>query len=184
MSIIEIILIGIGLSMDAFAVSICKGLSLKSINIKNSIIVGLYFGIFQGLMPILGYLLGINFESFITSIDHYIVFILLLILGINMIKDSLNTNEELNDKLDFKTMLVLSVATSIDALAVGISFAFLQVNIIISSLIITMITFIFCSIGVIVGNKVGNKCGSKAMMLGGIILILIGIKILIEHLFF
>ena len=183
MNTIEILLIGISLAMDAFAVAICKGLALKKINIKNCIIVGIYFGLFQGIMPIIGFILGISFQEIITKVDHWIAFVFLSVLGINMIKDSLSKEHEALDNLvNFKTMFGLSIATSIDALAIGITFAFLNVNIISSSIIITITTFIISIIGVIIGNKVGNKFEKKAEFLGGIILLIIGIKILLEHL--
>lgn len=183
MSIIELILISIGLAMDALAVSICKGLSMKKFSLKKPIIIGLYFGIFQGLMPLIGYLLGHSFEKYITSIDHWVAFILLFIIGFNMIKEVLSDeNNTYNDKVDFKTMLPLAIATSIDALAVGITFAFLKVNIIPAILLITIITLIISVIGVKIGNTFGNKYEKKAQIAGGIILIIIGIKILLEHL--
>ena len=166
--------------MDAFAVSLCKGLSFKNNNIKKSIIVATYFGLFQMIMPILGYLFGINFQLLVQNIDHYIVFILLSIIGINMIKENNNDN---NDNTNFKTMIILSIATSIDALAVGISFAFLNINIISSTIIIGIITFFISFIGTTIGNKFGKKIGNKARIIGGITLIIIGIKILFEHLY-
>ena len=185
MGFIEIIITSIGLAMDAFATAICKGLAIKKINLKKCIIVGLYFGIFQGIMPILGYMLGYSFESIIKSIDHWLVLILLLIIGINMIKESLSNNEESsNDKIDVKNMLPLALATSIDALAVGITFAFLKVNIIKSSIIIAVITMLLTLLGVIIGNKFGKKYKHKAQFVGGFILIFIGIKIFIEHTIF
>lgn len=183
MNNLEIFLIGVGLAMDAFAVAVCKGLSMKQIKMNKSIIVGGYFGIFQGLMPIIGYILGVSFQEIITKVDHWISFILLAVIGINMIKDSFSKEtENLNDRTNFKTMLPLSIATSIDALAIGITFAFLKVNIIIAALIITITTFLISIIGVIIGNKVGNKLEKKAETFGGIILVLIGLKILLEHL--
>lgn len=183
MGILEIILIGIGLSMDAFAVSICKGLSMKKINWKKVFIIGGYFGVFQAIMPIIGYFLGTTFESFVTQIDHWIAFILLAIIGANMIRESFNEEcDNCNDRVDFKTMIVLAIATSIDALAIGITFAFFEVNLLVTTLIIGIITFIICLLGTIIGNKFGSKYGSKAELVGGIILILIGIKILLEHL--
>ncbi len=183
MTLTEIILISIGLAMDAFAVSICKGLSIKKINWKVICIVGLYFGIFQAGMPIIGYFLGKGFESFVTKIDHWIAFILLSFIGINMIKEAFSKDENINgDDLSFKTMIILAIATSIDALAVGITFAFFDVNIIFSISMIGIITFILSAIGVILGNKFGNKYEKKSQLLGGLILIIIGIKILIEHL--
>lgn len=157
---------------------------MKKINIKKSITVGLYFGIFQGLMPIIGYLLGTTFSDLITSIDHWIAFVLLTSIGANMIRESFSKEEDsCNDKVDFKTMFPLSIATSIDALAIGITFAFLKVNIIVSSSIITITTLNLSVIGVILGNKFGTKYKSKAEFLGGLVLVLMGIKILIEHLY-
>ncbi len=183
MGIIEIILIGIGLAMDAFAVSICKGLSMKKMEWKKAIIIGLYFGIFQGLMPLIGYVFGIGFENKIKSVDHWIAFILLCFIGINMIKESFKKNDkDADDKIDFKTMIILAIATSIDALTVGVTFAFLDVNILLSVIIISIITFFLSIIGVKIGNVFGDKYESKAEFTGGIILILIGLKILIEHL--
>ena len=183
MGILEIVLIGIGLAMDAFAVSICKGLSMSKLDWKKAFIIALYFGGFQALMPIIGYFLGINFSDLVTSIDHWIAFILLSIIGGNMIKESFDDEEEKrNDMVDFKTMIVLAIATSIDALAVGITFAFLKANILISAIFIGIITFLISLFGVKIGNKFGDKFQNKAELLGGIILILIGLKILLEHL--
>ena len=183
MGVLEIVLISIGLAMDAFAVSICKGLSMKKMSWKKAVIVALYFGIFQGLMPVIGYLLGTSFESFVTKIDHWIAFGLLTLIGINMLKEAFsNEAESCNDNVDFKTMVVLAIATSIDALAIGITFAFLQVNIVLASLMIGVITFVICIIGVKIGNKFGDKYERKAETVGGLILIIMGIKILLEHL--
>ena len=183
MSLIEIILIGIGLAMDAFAVSICKGLAMKKMSWKNAIIIAGYFGIFQAIMPLIGFLLGTRFAGAIEKVDHWIAFILLTVIGINMIKEALKSTEEsMNDKIDVKTMLILAIATSIDALAVGITFAFLKVNILISIIIIGTITFIISLIGVKLGNVFEGKLKDKAEILGGIILIGIGLKILLEHL--
>lgn len=183
MGFVEILLIGISLAADAFAVAVCKGLSLKKFSIKKGLIVGLYFGIFQGLMPVIGYLLGTTFKDLITSIDHWIAFVLLGTIGANMIREAFSKDEEsCNDKVDFKTMLPLAIATSIDALAIGITFAFLKVNIILSSSIITITTFILSVVGVAIGNKFGTKYKSKAEFIGGLVLILMGIKILLEHL--
>lgn len=182
MNFIEIFLIGISLAVDAFAVSICKGLSMKKYEVKKGLIIGIYFGIFQGIMPIIGYLLGNTFNELIISIDHWIAFVLLCSIGANMIRESFSketANE--NDKVNFKTMFPLSIATSIDALAIGITFSFLKVNILISSIIITVITFITSTIGSKVGFLFGNKYKNKAIFLGGIILIIIGINILLEH---
>lgn len=183
MGVLEIILISLGLAMDAFAVSICKGLSMKTMNWKKAIIVGLYFGGFQALMPVIGYLLGVAFQDLVTAIDHWIAFVLLGFIGGNMIKEALSTDSEnCNDSVDFKTMVVLAIATSIDALAVGITFAFLKANIIVSVLSIGVITFIVSVLGVKIGNKFGDKYEQKAELAGGIILILMGLKILLEHL--
>lgn len=183
MGIIEILLIGIGLAMDAFAVSVCKGLSMKKMDWKKAIIIAVYFGVFQAIMPTIGYLLGSAFESFITNIDHWIAFILLALIGVNMIKDSFDNEEEkINDKIDFKSMLILAIATSIDALAVGITFAFFDVNLLLAVSIIGIITFALSILGVKIGNRFGDKFQNKAEFTGGIILILIGLKILLEHL--
>lgn len=181
--LIEIFAIAIGLAMDAFAVSICKGLSMKKINIKKMLIIGLYFGIFQAGMPIIGYILGESFEGFVTSIDHWIALILLSFIGINMIKEAFERQEEpSNDDTSFKTMVILAIATSIDALAIGITLAFLETNIWSAAFIIGIVTFVISAIGVIIGNKFGNRFEKKAEIFGGTVLILIGIKILIEHL--
>ena len=181
MGILELLLIAIGLAMDAFAVSICKGLAMKKMNWKKAIIVGLYFGIFQALMPVIGYFLGTTFESLVTKVDHWIAFILLAFIGGKMLKEAFDNNSEgYNDSVNFKTMVVLAIATSIDALAVGITFAFLQTNI--AVILIGVVTFILSVIGVKIGNQFGIKYEKRAEIIGGIILILIGIKILLEHL--
>lgn len=183
MSLFSLFLLAIGLSMDAFAVSVCKGLAIKKITLKNAGIVGLWFGGFQALMPLIGYILGSQFEQYITAFDHWIAFILLGIIGITMIKEALSKDEEeANDSLDVKTMLLLAVATSIDALAVGITFAFLRVDIVPAVSFIGIITFTLSAIGVKVGNIFGIKYKSKAELTGGIILLVIGVKILLEHL--
>ena len=183
MSILEILLLGIGLSMDAFAVSICKGLSTKKLQIKHYLIIGAWFGGFQALMPFLGYLLGITFSSLIKSIDHWIAFVLLAFIGFNMIREARSDEEnESNDRFDFKTMLPLAVATSIDALAVGVTFAFLRVNIVPAVSFIGCITFLLSAIGLKAGNIIGAKNRSRAEFAGGLVLILMGIKILLEHL--
>ena len=182
MHIFEIILISIGLAMDAFAVSICKGFYFKNKSIKKSIIVASYFSLFQMIMPLIGYLLGIKFQSLIQNIDHYIAFILLSVIGINMIKEA-EENNIIDDSINFKIMIILSIATSVDALAVGISFAFLSVNIIESIIFIGIITFIITFIGTLLGCKFKNVFGNKAEVIGGLILIFIGLKILFEHLY-
>ncbi len=184
MGLFEVLAIAVGLSMDAFAVSICKGLSMKKMSWKNALIAGLYFGGFQALMPLIGYILGSQFQSLIANVDHWIAFLLLLFIGGNMIRESRNQNdcECGDDSFNFKAMIVLAIATSIDALAVGITFAFLKVNIITAITFIGIITFVFGIIGVKIGNVFGAKFKSKAELAGGIVLILIGTKILIEHL--
>lgn len=183
LKLIDIILLGVSLAMDATAVSICKGLSMKKLDKKKTITIALYFGTFQAIMPIIGYLLGISFKEVVESIDHWIAFFLLAVIGINMIRESLSKeSESLNDLIDFKTMTPLAIATSIDALAIGITFAFLRVNIIGAVTIIGIITIFLSMIGVFIGNEFGNKYGKIAEILGGIVLIGIGLKILLEHL--
>ncbi len=168
--------------MDAFAVAVCKGLSVYKLKPKHAVITGIYFGGFQALMPLIGYFLGKQFESLITSVDHWIAFGLLGIIGANMIRESRSEADKLNDSLSLKTMLPLAVATSIDALAVGITFAFLKVNIVYSVSFIGIITFALSCVGVKIGNVFGVKYKSKAELAGGIVLILMGTKILLEHL--
>ena len=182
MSFIGLFLIAVGLSMDAFAVSICKGLSVKKLSPKHALLVGVYFGGFQFLMPVIGYLLGFRFEHLITNIDHWIAFVLLAFIGGNMIKESFGKSEELNDDFGFKTMFLMAVATSIDALAVGISFAFLGVNIVVAIAVIGVTTFVLSVVGVAVGHAFGARYEKGATIAGGIVLILIGCKILLEHL--
>lgn len=183
MSILEILLISFGLAMDAFAVSVCKGLAMKKFEIKKAIIVAIYFAIFQALMPILGYLLGTTFSKTIEYIDHWASFLLLGAIGVNMIKEAFcEDNEKNNDEVNFKNMIGLAIATSIDALAVGITFAFLKTKLVLAVSVIGIITFSLSFIGVKIGNKFGNKFQNKAELFGGIILILIGLKILLEHL--
>ena len=184
MGFFELFLLAVGLSMDAFAVSICEGLSMKKLDLKRASILALFFGGFQAGMPLLGYLLGKNFQQYITSIDHWIAFVLLVIIGGNMIKEALDKEEEAKEDKKFclKYVSVLAVATSIDALAVGITFAFLQVSIIPAVCLIGITTFILSLVGVKIGNVFGAKYKSKAELLGGTILIIIGLKILVEHL--
>lgn len=186
MSVIEIAIIGIGLAMDAFAVSICKGLAMKKMSYQKAIIIALFFGGFQALMPAIGYVLGTTFASKIAAIDHWIAFILLSLIGVNMIKEALGKEDDecLDDALHFGDLIMLSIATSVDALAVGITFAFFNVSIVLSTSIIGFITFIICIIGVKVGNVFGEKYKSKAELTGGILLIIMGCKILLDHLFF
>lgn len=183
MSLLELFILAVGLSMDAFAVSVCKGLAMKQITLKKAGIVGAWFGGFQALMPLIGWLLGSQFRSYITAIDHWIAFVLLLFIGGNMVKESFDKSEEsANASLGFRLMLMLAIATSIDALAVGVTFAFLEVNILWAVIFIGCITFTLSAVGVKVGSVFGMKYKSKAELAGGAILILMGAKILLEHL--
>ena len=187
MTIAELIFIAVGLSMDAFAVAICKGLCTEKVKIKHMAITGAWFGGFQGLMPLIGFLLGSAFAKYIEPVDHWIAFLLLGLLGANMIKESFSKEEEACDvnssSFGFKVMLVMAVATSIDALAVGITFALLpNVNIWVAIGSIGVITFILSAIGVKIGSVFGAKNKKYAELLGGIVLVLIGLKILLEHL--
>lgn len=184
MSFSELLLIAIGLSMDAFAVAVCKGLSVGKTKVRHYIITGLWFGGFQALMPFLGYLLGTTFEKYIVAFDHWIAFILLSVIGINMIKEGFSKEENETDaSFSFKNMLLLAIATSIDALAVGVTFALLpDVNIFHAVSLIGMTTFILSAIGINIGSVFGMKYKSAAEITGGIILILMGTKILLEHL--
>ena len=184
MGIIELFLFAVSLSMDAFAVSVCKGLSVKTLRPRHGVIAGLYFGGFQALMPLIGWLLGRQFEGRIKSVDHWVAFVLLALIGANMVRESFGKDEEVNDSFSFKTMLPLAVATSIDALAVGVTFAFLEVQILPAIALIGVTTFTFSAAGVKIGNVFGVRFKSKAELAGGVILILLGIKILVEHLFF
>ena len=171
--------------MDAFAVSVCKGLAMPKITLRRTLIVGAWFGGFQALMPAVGYVLGVQFRDKITAVDHWIAFLLLGVIGANMIKEALSGEcENESDSLDVRTMFLLAVATSIDALAVGITFAFLKVHIIAAVSFIGVTTFAISAAGVKIGNVFGTKYKSKAELAGGIILILLGIKILLEHLGF
>ena len=185
MGIIELITLSIGLSMDAFAVAVCKGLALPKVKAKDMSVVGLWFGFFQGLMPAIGYLLGSRFSDKISAVDHWIAFILLGLIGANMIKEALSRQEEKADpNLSFAAMLPLAIATSIDALAVGVTLAFLEVDLLFSVFAIGIITFVISAAGVKIGNLFGVKYKSKAEFAGGAILIILGIKTLVEHLFF
>ena len=182
MSLFELFVLAVGLSMDAFAVSICKGLSLGEINLKSSTKVGLWFGGFQAFMPLLGFILGVRFKDYITAIDHWIAFVLLGIIGLNMIKEAVKGgDDDLDASLSVKKMFPLAVATSIDALAVGITFAFLKVKIGLAVLLIGCTTFLLSLFGVYIGNKFGSQYRNKATFAGGVILVLIGTKILLEH---
>lgn len=185
---ILLFLMGVSLAMDAFAVSVCKGLAMRKVNKKQCLVIALFFGGFQALMPFLGWLLGNRFESYITNIDHWIAFVLLGFIGGKMVVEAIRDKgeepeiTEIDPPLDIKELFVLAVATSIDALAVGITFAFLEIPIVEAMLIIGMTTFVISVAGVYIGNFFGNKYKSKAELVGGIILILIGLKILLEHL--
>lgn len=185
MSIWELVLLAVGLSMDAFAVAICKGLSVSKAGARESAITGLYFGGFQGLMPLLGYALATRFSQMITSIDHWIAFILLGIIGGNMVKEALGGCEEcerVDSSFGWRAMLPMAIATSIDALAIGVTLAFLEVDILPSVTLIGVITFLFSAAGVKIGNLFGAKYSTRAELFGGVILILMGGKILVEHL--
>ena len=183
MDLLTLLTLAVGLAMDAFAVSICKGLAMREKVMKKGIIVGLWFGGFQALMPTIGFFLGTQFKDQITSIDHWIAFVLLGLIGINMVKEALSNDEEqADDSIAVKEMFMLAVATSIDALAVGITFAFLNVHIVSAASMIGVCTFLISFVGVKIGNIFGTKYKSKAELAGGIILILLGFKILFEHL--
>ena len=183
MSLWELFIIAVGLSMDAFAVSICKGLSVQKVRLRHAVCAGLWFGGFQALMPLIGWLLGVQFQTAIERFDHWIAFILLVILGLNMIREARGGEEECcNCSLAWKAMLPMAVATSIDALAVGVTFAFLRVDIVPAVAFIGVITFLLSAIGVRLGSVFGEKYQSAAQILGGVILILMGLKILLEHL--
>ena len=179
----ELFLIAVGLSMDAFAVAICKGLSVKRLKLKHALLTGLYFGLFQALMPLAGFALGTQFQDFITDIDHWIAFVLLCLIGVNMIREACSKEDEtVNASFRFLAMLPLALATSIDALAVGVTFSFLQVDILPAVLFIGIITFVLSAIGAKIGNVFGTKFKSLSELLGGLVLIAMGIKILLEHL--
>lgn len=183
MDIFTLFTLAVGLSMDAFAVSVCKGLSASRLSVKHMAAAGCWFGGFQALMPVIGYLLGAQFKEKITSIDHWIAFILLGFIGINMIRESMDKEEVCpNEAIDPRTMFPLAVATSIDALAVGVTFAFLNVNIFAAAGFIGVTTFVLSAAGVKVGNIFGTRYKSRAELAGGLILVLLGIKILLEHL--
>lgn len=189
MGIIELMLLGAGLAMDAFAVSICKGLSMKRVDYRHAFIIALFFGGFQALMPVLGWALGAQLQGYITPIDHWIAFVLLAFIGGKMLWDAFH--DEAGDdercacedsKLDILELLMLAIATSIDALAVGITFAFLQVDILLAVAIIGVVTFVISFAGVAIGNKFGARFEKPSTIIGGIVLICIGLKILVEHL--
>lgn len=189
MALYDLILIAIGLSMDAFAVSVCKGLGMKKLNVKQMLVISLFFGGFQAIMPLIGWFLGSQFEKYITAFDHWIAFVLLAFIGGKMIWEVLHEHEDSSSecscgesKLDIKELFVLAIATSIDALAVGITFAFLSVDIIGAVSLIGITTFVLSALGVLIGNRFGLKFKKKAELAGGIVLVAIGLKILLEHL--
>lgn len=186
MGIIEIFLIGVGLSMDAFAVSVCKGLGMHRVNYAHALAIALFFGVFQGLMPVIGWLVGNAFAVYVTAVDHWIAFALLAFVGGKMLWDAFHDegeeDESVTDRLDLCELFMLAIATSIDALAVGISFSFLQIDIVVAALIIGCTTFVLSLVGVVVGNRFGARFEKPSQIAGGIVLIAIGLKILLEHL--
>lgn len=185
--LVEFLLLGVGLAMDAFAVSICKGLAMRKVNKKQAVLIALFFGGFQAIMPVIGWLLCKGFQTYIEAFDHWIAFALLAFIGVKMIIETLREKEddvvieEMDPPLDMKEMLMLAIATSIDALAVGISLAALDRPIVESAAIIGVVTFVISIIGVYIGNFFGNRYKKRAELTGGIILVLIGVKILCEH---
>ena len=182
MELITVLLLAVGLAMDAFAVSICKGLAVRKVTIRTMVIVGLWFGVFQGVMPVIGYVSGSAFYDLISEYDHWIAFILLFLIGANMIREALSDEDEgVDDNLGFRTMLLLAIATSIDALAVGISLAMTGDGIVEPALIIGVVTMIISIFGVWIGSRFGDRYGKKAELVGGVILILIGLRIVLEH---
>ena len=186
MNFLSLVFLSCALAMDAFAVSLCKGFSVEKLKFKHYALVGIYFGGFQALMCVLGFFVGVNFAFFVASIDHWIAFILLSFIGFKMLKESFQNEgcDKNSNQFNFKTMLALAIATSIDALAVGVSFAFISVNVVLAIFLIGFITFILCVIALKIGNKFGIFLKNKAEFLGGIILIILGFKILIQDLFF
>lgn len=182
MKIWELFVLAVGLSMDAFAVSVCKGLSVKKVTWKEAGTVGIYFGGFQALMPLIGYFLGIKFQSLISNVDHWIAFVLLGFIGFNMIKEARGEEEKVSQSFCMREMLPLAVATSIDALAVGVTFAFLQVDIVPAVCLIGCVTFGFSAAGIWIGNLFGSRYKTWSEIAGGVILIAMGVKILLEHL--
>lgn len=187
MGFVELFLVGVGLSMDAFAVAICQGLCMPRLNWRHGVVIALFFGGFQALMPFIGWLLGSQFSGYIQSVDHWVAFALLGIIGSNMVREALAPEEEevacaVTDQLDLKRLFLMAVATSIDALAVGVTFAFLEVSIVPAISVIGCTTFCLSLVGVVVGNFFGARYKKRAEMTGGIILVILGIKILLEHL--
>ena len=183
LSFLDILVIGIGLAMDAFAVSVCKGLTMPRRNLLKTLIIAGYFAFFQMIMPLIGFFIGTQFSEIVSSVDHWIAFVLLALIGGNMIRESFGSEEhQTGDDVSCRVMFPLAVATSIDALVTGITFAFLSANVWISILVIGIVTFVLCVAGVLLGRLVGAKLEKRAQLLGGIVLILIGLKILLEHL--
>ena len=183
MSYLEIVVIGLSLAMDALAVAVCKGIAIGKIDIRRAFYVGGYFGFFQALMPLIGFFLGKSISEFLVVIDHWVIFCLFVILGANMIFECWsNKSDSLNSYIDFSSMVLPAIATSIDALVIGISFALIDVNIILAIIIIGVISFILTSIGVLLGSKIGERNSNITKFIGGLVLIIIGIKTLIEHL--
>ena len=182
MGLFEIFAIAVGPAMDAFAVSVCKGLAMRRMELQKALLTGLWFGAFQTLMPLAGFFLGVQFRESIETVDHWIAFGLLAVIGINMIREALGEEEKADDSFDCKTMLLLAIATSIDALAVGVTFAFLEVDILLAATVIGVVAFVLSAAGVKIGNVFGARYKKRAELAGGIILILMGIKILLEHL--
>lgn len=183
MSFLELLLVAVGLSMDAFAVAVCRGLEMRRIDYRQALLIAVFFGGFQALMPVVGYLLGAGFEHYISAFDHWIAFALLAFIGGKMIWEAVRGGEEEQpQELDLKMLLMMAVATSIDALAVGITFAFLRMDILSSALTIGATTFLISFGGVAAGNRFGARYKQKAEIVGGVMLVLIGVKILLEHL--
>lgn len=182
MNLVELLILAIGLAMDALAISVCKGLSSKKVRWQNAACAGLWFGAFQALMPLLGYFLGSTFKKWVEAFDHWIAFALLLLIGANMIREAFGEENSENDDFGPKTMLPLAIATSIDALAVGVSFVMSNVNIIPAISVIGLVTFLISSVGVLAGHVIGERHGRTAQIAGGAILIIIGLKILLEDL--
>lgn len=198
MGFVELLLVGVGLSMDAFAVSVCKGLGMRAINYRHALVIALFFGGFQALMPLLGWALGSQFAGFVTPVDHWIAFVLLACIGGKMLWDAFHEGgreegcsahgacdercERAGEQLDLRELVMLAVATSIDALAVGITFAFLEINIWLAVGVIGVTTFVLSFAGVVIGNRFGARYERGASIVGGVVLIAIGLKILVEHL--
>ncbi|MBP3426418.1 MAG: manganese efflux pump [Rikenellaceae bacterium] len=184
MSFVELLIIAVGLAMDAFAVSVCKGLSVRRVRVSQALTAGVWFGGFQALMPVAGWLLGVSFAEAVESVDHWVAFVLLGVIGGNMIREAVSAQEECEHDSDFspRAMLPMAVATSIDAMAVGVSFAFLRVSMWQAATIIGVVTFALSAVGVALGSRLGCRFKQRAELVGGVILVLMGVKILVEHL--